>query len=324
MLRRTSSGFLDSRDVVAQPIFSTMRTIIFVALAALGIIFVTRWSLAIRSSAAGGEAGFQWPSGLQTVIGFVTNFFDTLGIGSFAPTTSWYKLQNVVPDERIPGTMHVGHTPPVIVQAFIFIAIIEVDLMTLSVMIGASVVGAWLGAGVVAGWPRRNIQIGMGVALLLAGASFVAANLGYAPVGGEDLGLSGVALGVAATGSFILGALMTLGIGMYAPSMIMISLLGMNPAVAFPIMMGSSAFLMPVAALRFLKAGAYSVRPALGLSLGGLPAVMIAAFIVRSLSLTTMRWLVVVVVSYAAVAMLRSVYLERGELPREAAPAESV
>jgi len=308
-----SFGRLYSRSGPSRPMLCAMRTIIFVVLAALGVIFGARWVMAIRSSASGEGESFQWPTPLQMVIGFVTNFFDTLGIGSFAPTTSWFKLQNVVPDERIPGTMHVGHTPPVIVQAFIFIAIIEVDMVTLSVMIGASVVGAWLGAGVVAGWPRRNIQIGMGIALLIAGVSFVAANLGFAPVGGADLGLRGVGLGVAATTSFILGALMTLGIGMYAPSMIVISLLGMNPAVAFPIMMGSSDFLMPVAAIRFLKANAYSLRPAVGLTLGGLPAVMIAAFIVKSLSLTTMRWLVVVVVAYAAVQMLRSAYQERGE-----------
>jgi uncharacterized membrane protein YfcA len=288
-----------------------MRTIIFVVLAGLGVVFVTHWVLAVRGSATGDGESFRWPTPLQTAIGFVTNFFDTLGIGSFAPTTSWFKLQDVVRDERIPGTMHVGHTPPVIVQAFIFIAIIEVDMLTLSVMIGASVVGAWLGAGVVAGWPRRKIQIGMGIALLIAGISFVAANLGYTPVGGADLGLRGMGLGIAGITSFILGALMTLGIGMYAPSMIIISLLGMNPAVAFPIMMGSSAFLMPVAAIRFIKANAYSLRPALGLTLGGFPAVMISAFIVKSLSLTTMRWLVVIVVTYAAVQMLRSAYQER-------------
>ena len=301
-----------------------MRTLIFVTLAALGVSFASRWALAIRGPSEGDNAGFQWPSSLQSVIGFVTNFFDTLGIGSFAPTTSWFKLQKVVPDERIPGTMHVGHTPPVIVQAFIFIAIIEVDTVTLSSMIGASVVGAWLGAGVVASWPRRNIQIGMGAALLIAAVAFVAANLGYAPVGGEAMGLRGVGLGVAMTTSFILGALMTLGIGMYAPSMIVISLLGMNPAVAFPIMMGSSAFLMPVAAVRFLRADAYILRPALGLALGGLPAVLVAAFIVRSLPLTTMRWLVVIVVSYAAVAMLRSAYLQGRAASTETVSPQSV
>ncbi|HSM59382.1 MAG TPA: sulfite exporter TauE/SafE family protein [Longimicrobiales bacterium] len=226
-----------------------------------------------------------------------------------------------MPDERIPGTLNVGHAPPVIAQAFIFIAIIQVDMLTLTSMIAASVVGAWFGAGVVAGLPRRTIQIGMGAALLIAAATFVAANLGYAPVGGEALGLRGAGLGVALAANLVLGALMTLGIGMYAPSMIVVSLLGMNPVVAFPIMMGSCAFLMPAAALRFLRAGAYSLRPSLGLALGGLPAVLIAAFIVKSLPLTTLRWLVVAVVTYAAVTMLRSAYLERGRAAGAAVPS---
>ena len=294
-----------------------MRTVLFLVLAAFGVTYAVRWVQNAREggdagagSAAGGGGG-GLPSPLLATVGFVTNFFDTLGIGSFAPTTSWYKLQKLVPDERIPGTMHVGHTLPVIVQAFIFIAIIEVDMATLTTLIGASVLGAWLGAGVVARWPRRRIQIGMGIALLLAGATFVMANLGFAPVGGESIGLAGVGMVSGAIGFFVLGALMTLGIGMYAPAMIMISLLGMNPVVAFPIMMGSSAFLMPVASVRFLKANAYKHRPALGLALGGIPAVLIAVYIVRSLPLTTMRWLVVIVVTYAALAMLRSAWVER-------------
>ncbi len=287
-----------------------MRTILFVVLAVFGVICVTRWVQSVRNSRADKGEG-RFPSPLLSAVGFVTNFFDTLGIGSFAPTTSWYKLQKLVPDERIPGTMHVGHTIPVIVQAFIFIAIIEVDMVTLTTLMGASVLGAWLGAGVVARWPRRRIQIGMGVALLLAGVTFIMANLGFAPVGGDAIGLGGVSLAVGMISFFILGALMTLGIGMYAPAMIVISLLGLNPAVAFPIMMGASAFLMPVASVRFLKEDAYEHRPALGLALGGVPAVLIAAFIVGSLPLTTMRWLVVVVVTYAALAMLRSAWVER-------------
>ena len=288
-----------------------MRSVLFVILTVLGIIYATHWVKSVRKTRRAPQRAEGFPSPLLTSIGFVTNFFDTLGIGSFAPTTSWYKIQDLVPDERIPGTMHVGHTLPVIAQAFIFIAIVEVEMVTLTSLIGSSVLGAWLGAGVVARWPRRHIQIGMGIALLLAGLTFVMANLGYAPVGGESVGLTGIGLAVASVGFFILGALMTLGIGMYAPAMIVVSLMGMNPVVAFPIMMGSSAFLMPVASLRFLEANAYRHLPALGLALGGLPAVLIAAFLVRSLPLTTLRWLVVVVVTYAAVAMLRSAWRER-------------
>ncbi len=260
-----------------------------------------------RSHAENPTGPSGWPNLLETGIGFVTNFFDTLGIGSYAPTTSIYKLCKVVSDEQIPGTLNVGHTPATITQAFIFIAIVEVDTTTLVLLITASILGAWLGAGVVAAWPRRKIQLGMGVALLVAATIFLLTNLRLLPGGGATLGLTGFRLAVGVLGNFFLGALMTLGIGLYAPCMILLSLLGMNPITAFPIMMGSCAFLMPVASIRFIRKQRYRLRPALGLVLGGVPAVLIAAFIVKALPLTAVRWLVVGVVVYAATAMLRSV-----------------
>jgi uncharacterized membrane protein YfcA len=88
--------------------------------------------------------------------------------------------------------------------------------------------------------------------------------------------------------------------------MILVALLGMNPIAAFPIMMGSCAFLMPVGAARFIRKERYSLTPAIGLALGGLPAVFLAAFIVKSLPMTALRWLVVAVVTYTAAAMLVS------------------
>jgi uncharacterized membrane protein YfcA len=242
---------------------------------------------------------------LQAAIGFITNFFDTLGIGSFAPTTAIFKLTRMVPDELIPGTMNVGHTLPVVVQAFIYISIIEVDPLTLGLMIAAAVLGAWLGAGIVAGLPRRPIQIGIGLALLAASGLMVMTQFDLFPLGGEALGLTGGLLAAALAGSFILGALNTIGIGLYGPCMIMIALLGMNPRAAFPIMMGSCAFLMPVGSARFIHRRRFSLRPAMGLTLGGIPAVLLAAFIVKSLSLGAIRWLVVVVL-YTAVMMLRA------------------
>ena len=271
----------------------------------------------MRAAAAATRAGRGndgWsgpPNFFEVAVGFVTNFSDTLGIGSFAPTTSLFKLKKVVPDEEIPGTMMIGHTPPVVVQAFIFIAIISVESVTLFVLVAAAVLGAWLGAGVVARLPRYRIQIGMGVALLIAAATFLMAIFEITTVGGEAAGLSGGRLALAAACLFVLGAFMTIGIGIYAPTMIVVSMMGLNPAVAFPIMMGASAFLMPVAGLRFLKAGRYGLRAALGLAIGGLPAVLVAAFIVRSLPLNAMRWLVVAVVLYAAILMLRSAAQER-------------
>jgi uncharacterized membrane protein YfcA len=251
------------------------------------------------------------PSPAHLGIGFVTNFFDTLGIGSFAPTTAVYKFFKIVPDRLMPGTLNVGHTIPAITQAFIYTAAIEVDPITLVLMILAAVSGAWLGASVVAGWPKRKIQLGMGVALLVAAGLFAWRNLGG---GGTEVGtidLQGTKLALGLAGNFTLGALMTLGIGLYAPCMILVGLLGMNAAAAFPIMMGSCAFLMPVASARFVQKHAYANRPALGLLIGGIPGVLAAAYIFTSLDIYYVRWLVVVVVLVAATMMLKSAITER-------------
>ena len=160
----------------------------------------------------------------------------------------------------------------------------------------------------------------MGLALLAASGLFVATNLQLVPGGGEALTLRGQPLMLATLGNFILGALMTLGIGLYAPCLIMLSLFGMNPKAVFPIMMGSCAFLMPIASIRFIREGAYSFRPALGLAVAGIPAVLIAAFVVRSLPLTAVRWLVTVVVLYTAVTMLTAAYREPRHLAAKSLP----
>ena len=245
-------------------------------------------------------------SALELGTGFVTNFFDTLGIGSFAPTTAIFKFFKIVPDQQIPGTLNVGHTLPTIAEAFIFTAVIAIDPTTLILMIAAAVLGAWLGAGIVASWPKRYIQIGMGCALLVAAGLFTWRNLGGTGTTEGTIDLHGVLLAIGLIGNFALGALMTLGIGMYAPCMIMVGLLGMNATAAFPIMMGSCAFLMPVSSAKFVQKKAYSLRPALALAIGGVPAVLIAAYIVKSLPLYTVRWLVIVVVLIASTMMLRS------------------
>ena len=260
-----------------------------------------------------------FPTAPQLGLGLVTNFFDTLGIGSFAPTTAIFKFFRMVPDRLIPGTLNVGHTLPTITQAFIYTLAIGVDVTTLILMIIAAVAGAWLGAGIVASWPKRKVQWGMGSALIVAAALFAWRNLveggllsgagATLVTGGAGLGtldLQGVKLVIGLAGNFMLGALMTLGIGLYAPCMILVGLLGMNAKAAFPIMMGSCAFLMPLASAKFVQKQAYSLKPAIGLAIGGVPGVLLAAYIVTSLDIYYVRWLVVGVVLIAATMMLRS------------------
>jgi len=276
------------------------KAALFVVLAAVAVAFSVFWVVQMRAKWR------RWPSWVHLAIGAVTDFFDTLGIGSFATTTSLFKLGRVVDDADIPGTLNVGHTVPTFAEAFIFIAVVEVEMSTLVLMIGAAVAGAWLGAGFVSRWPKRRIQIGMGVLLFVAAGIMVARVTGFMPGGGDALGLTGPRLGIGIAGNFVLGALMTLGIGLYAPCMILVALLGMYDKAAFPIMMGSCAFLMPAASVRFVRLGRYDLRAALGLTLTGTPAALIAGLIVKELPLYAVKWLVVAVVVYTAIAMLRS------------------
>jgi uncharacterized membrane protein YfcA len=283
------------------------KTALLITLAVIAIVFIALWATiaAKRQRGVQGQAG-GYPSLLQTFVGFFTNFFDTLGIGSFATTTTIFKLTKMVDDRLVPGTLNTGHALPTIAQALIYIAIVTVDFKTLVLLIAAAVAGAWLGAGIVSGFSRRAVQIGMGTALFIAAGFMLASQLQLLPGGGTALALSGAKLGIGLAINFMLGALMTLGIGLYAPCMIMVSLLGMDPTAAFPIMMGSCAFLMPVGGLQFVRKGGYDLRAALGLAIGGVPGVLIAAKIVQSLPLYAVRWLVVIVVIYTAAMLLRS------------------
>jgi len=289
-----------------------MKEALLAALLLVGAVYLwTLWQAVARARAkeATGE-GAPRPTLLETLIGAVTNFFDALGIGSFAPTTAAFKMFGLVRDERIPGTLNVGHTLPTIAQALIFITIVEMDVVTLILMIAAAVAGSWMGASIVCGWPRRNIQIGMGVALLVAATLFLMTIFKVAPGAGEALELGGVKLALGLVFNFVLGALMQVGVGLYGPCLILVSLLGMNPKAAFPIMMGSCAFLMPIGSLKFIRTESYSLRATLGLALGGVPATLVAALIVRSMSIEYVRWLVVLVVLYTAISMLRSAAVE--------------
>jgi uncharacterized membrane protein YfcA len=288
------------------------KTILLGALALVTIFYLVIFVRGIRRAAAdANQPTTPTAGGLAT--GFVTNFFDTFGIGSFATTTAIFRQFRMVRDERIPGTLNVGHTLPTIVQAFLFTKLVPVDSTTLILMIVAAVLGAWLGAGVVAGWPRRNVQIGMGTALLVFGVLLVMKLQHLFPGGGTLLKLEGARLAIGLVGNFALGALMPMGIGLYAPCMILIFMLGMDPKAAFPIMMGSCAFLMPIATARFLKEKAFDARASSALLLGGVPAVLIAVFIVKDMSIVAVGWLVVVVVVYTALTLLRTALSERAD-----------
>jgi len=217
-----------------------------------------------------------------------------------------FRLFRLVPDELIPGTIIVGDAMPVLAQALLFISSVAVDPWQLTALIAVCVAGGWIGAGVVASLSRRALQLGLGGALVVAAVFMIVGMLNRFPAGGAALALTPRAFALALVANFAFGALLTLGIGNYAPSLVMFSLMGMDPRAAFPIMMGSGAFVATVAGVRFVGAGRFHWRTALGLTAGGVPGVIVAVSLVRSLPLGALRWLVLLVVIYAAVSLLRA------------------
>lgn len=286
---------------------------IAIILGVLGLFTLAFSFFFIRDVIANKSAPTAKPLWITSIIGFVTDFFDTLGIGSFAPTTALFKATKSVDDGIIPGTLNVAHTLPVVLMSFIFITSVEVEIVTLATMLASATLGAWLGAGVVAKFSRTRIQIVMGFALLATAALMALRTTGVInSLGtGHDMGLSGGLLVAGIVGNFILGALMTAGVGLYAPCMALVYLLGMNPLVAFPIMMGSCAFLMTAAGIRFVREQKYAKKESVAISIFGCVGVIIAAYIVRSLPLTILTYVVIGVVVITSVTMLRSAHISR-------------
>jgi uncharacterized membrane protein YfcA len=291
-----------------------MITVIWISLAVLAVWFcivLIRDFLAHRNS-------LEDSSWLKTsIIGFVVNFFDVLGIGAFAPQTALLKFTKQTKDKHIPGTMNVANTLPVLFQALVFITIIEVEPITLIFMFIAAALGAVYGAGIVAKMSEKKIRLVMGFALLVTAFFMLATNMEWIQGGGEAIGLKNGKLAIAVIANFVLGALMTAGIGLYAPCMALVFALGMSPQVAFPIMMGSCAFLMPPASWRFVREGAYNRKAAVAMAIPGIVAVGIAAFIVKSLPLDILRWVVIVVILYTSGVMLHAGFSKKEDLLSE-------
>ncbi len=247
-----------------------------------------------------------FPMGGLLALGLVTDFLDTLGVGSFATTTTALRLGRVVDDEKVPGTLNVGHAIPTILEAALFLTAVDVDILTLVTMVAAGGLGAWFGTGIVVKWPRRTIQRAMAAALLITATFIVLRQTHLFPSGGSSIGLSGGALLLAVAASAVIGSLTSLGIGNYAPTMAVTYMLGMDPKSVFPIMAASASLILPTAAYRFFRSGRFDRRTALGLAIGGVPGVLIAVFLVKELNVTVLLWVVVAVLLYTSATLYRS------------------
>ena len=281
-------------------------------LAVLGFTFIlARAAVAKRAK----------PNGEAVIIGAITNFFDTLGIGSFAPTMAWFKFRKLVPDQLIPPTMLVGHSLPTMAQAVVFLILLGVlvDPVLLVGCMIALLMGGLIGAPLVAKTRVWVIQAVVSLALLIAAVLYTLTNLHLMPGGGTGSSLPLTLTVVAIMANFVFGLLINFGVGHYAPSLILFSLMGLDPRLIFPIMAGGGGLMVAGAGVRHIGIGQIDLRIAVGMALGGIPAVFVAAFIVKSMSLEALRWLVIFVVLYASAIMARAAWLGRKEHKAEPA-----
>ena len=282
-----------------------MITAVWVSLILLGIWFT---ALLVRDVMKHKNVLEQVSIWKNALIGFVVNFFDVLGIGAFAPQTALLKFTKQTDDSVMPGTLNVTNTIPVLIQAIIFIQIIEVDVLTLVLMLASATIGAILGAGFISTLPVKSIRLIMGCALLVTAFFMFARQMNWIQGGGDAIGLTGYKLAIAVAVNFLLGAMMTAGIGLYAPCMALVFALGMSPKVAFPIMMGSCAFLMPFASAKFIQKGAYNRKATISMAIPGSIAVLFAVYFVKSLPLDQLKTIVLFVILYTSVIMFKDAF----------------
>ena len=284
-----------------------LRIVLIIFVIASGAYFI-KDLLAHKEDFQGGH----WVA--LAIIGCITNLLDTWGIGSYATTQAGFKFTKSSPDETIPGTLNVGDTFPVTLEALLFFSFVDIDPLTLVLMLAASVIGALVGAGIVCKWNLKMVRLGLGVGLLILAIVLACKNAGIGPFGvsGEALGLTGIKLVIGIVVNFFLGALMMIGVGLYAPCMALCSLLGLNVGAAFPVMMGSCAFLMAFGnGPKFIKEGRYDMAASWMQAFGGAIGVFIAYKFVSSIPLKILTIIVVCVV-YVTAAMFLHDAIKKG------------
>ena len=239
-------------------------------------------------------------------VGVICNLLDTLGCGSYAPSTFLYKAFGTIDDINIPGTLNVGDTWPVIFEAFIFTSTVECDPFFLIIMLVAAAFGSFAFASIVTKWPRNKIRMWMGVVMLCIIPVLLLKNFGVGPFGviGTAIGLKGWKLIVAVAFNVLWGALMDIGFGLYAPCMATCLLLGVDGGTCFPVFMGSCALLMPACSIEFIKTGRFDAPHTIGNMIGGLVGVFIAWKVVTSLPMFWLINLVCVVLLWTSYSLI--------------------
>jgi len=249
---------------------------------------------------------------ISGLIGGIAYFLDTLGIGSFATSTAMLRSFKQIQDKNLPGTLNVTSVLPLLLEAFIFIAIIQVDTVTIVAMVTAACIGAWIVASIIHKVPEQRICFIISIFLFIAATVSILKQLNIVPIDYTGaIGLTGIKLVIAVLASAIIGALGAVGIGSYAPFLALALTLGLSARAMFPIMMSAAALGGGFASIKFIKTGNYDRKASLAMTIVALLGVVIAAYIVKTLPLNILTWIVIGVIYYTSITLFLSGYKKK-------------
>ncbi|MGL5268770.1 MAG: sulfite exporter TauE/SafE family protein [Spiroplasma sp.] len=253
-------------------------------------------------------------------IGFIGSFTDTIGIGSFAVVAAGLNATKSVKNvKNLPGTLNIGLTVPNLLAGTLFVSAIQVELATLISLVVAAMLGSFCAAKIVNKVNRKFIAIFVASCLTTAGILMIFTQFDLFATS-RIRGLQGWKLVVGIIAFFIIGGLQSFGVGLYAPAIAIVSLLGMETIVAFPIMTCAGGFALPTTAWTFHRDNNYSPKVSYGLLIGGVFGTVAAFFIVfvgiqggfgiKMDSFTYyLKWFAIAIMCYAAFMLLKK-YLE--------------
>lgn len=252
--------------------------------------------------------------GLGALIGFITDLGDTLGIGSFATTTGLFKVTHFTDDDsKLPGTLNAVHAIPVMFEALLFITAVKIEITTLIPMTLAAILGAYVGPHLTKRWNVQLVRLALATALTIA-AAVIVYRMFFLPTSvasNAPHGLHGLLLPIGMIFNFIVGNLMTIGLGNYAPELIFFTLMGVNPTIAFPVMMLDAAMIMAISGREFIKMDRVQWRGFVGIIVGGVIGVFVAVMIVKQLPLNILNWLIILIALMTAFGLLKNYVKDR-------------
>jgi uncharacterized membrane protein YfcA len=239
-------------------------------------------------------------------IGLVSNFLDTIGIGSFAVIIAMRTMLGVMPDEvRLIGTMNIQAMVTALIQALIFLHFVPLDIVTLLVAVAMIALGGFLSGLVAVRIDKKLVHLIMLVAFIITGILLFLSQLNILTIGGTGTAIRGTRLVIFAIFMLVSGTLPAFGVGYYSLIKASIFLFGVNPIVAFPIMASASAFQMPVTSATFIARGKFYFKSTVILAIFGALGVVLATPIITSVNTYTLKWILLGIVIYNIIVLAR-------------------